>query len=289
MKISQVQVQMGLFGGVRIYAGDPNTPYPAVTIDSQLDLYFSEIDPNLHNAVATGNYGPGKAVTSTMNYDPKYFLINGRPYDVNSPSIEAGLPGDTTLLRFYNAGLESHVASVDGLYMTILSEEGFLYPFKRIQNTALLAAGQTRDALVTLPSEAGYLSVFDRTLHLTNDAAPSGGMMAKLQVGAPAANDAPVISLLEADPSVIYGLGDSWDGDIRRRDLDTDTPYNTYTRHGLPPTPIAMPGKSAIEAAATPAAGSSMFFVASGSGGHVFSDTLDEHNAAVRQMLRKKP
>ena len=91
----QVQVQMGLFGGVRIYAGDPNMPYPAVTIDSQLDLYFSEIDPNLHAAVATGNYGPDKAVSSTMNYDPKYFLINGRPYDVNSMPIPACLPGDT--------------------------------------------------------------------------------------------------------------------------------------------------------------------------------------------------
>ncbi len=94
---------------------------------------------------------------------------------------------------------------------------------------------------------------------------------------------------LETDPTVIYGLGESWDGDIRRRDLDADTPYNTYTRYGLPPTPIAMPGKSAIEAAATPAIGTSMFFVASGSGGHVVSDTLEQHNAAVRQMLRKKP
>jgi UPF0755 protein len=94
---------------------------------------------------------------------------------------------------------------------------------------------------------------------------------------------------LETDPSVIYGLGDRYDGNIRRRDLDTDTPYNTYTRFGLPPTPIAMPGKSALLAAASPAPGTAMFFVASGTGGHVFSDTLDEHNAAVRKMLRIKP
>ena len=94
---------------------------------------------------------------------------------------------------------------------------------------------------------------------------------------------------LETDPSVIYGLGQAFDGDIRRRDLEADTPYNTYTRHGLPPTPIAMPGRSALQAAAVPAAGNAMFFVASGTGGHVFSDTLDDHNAAVRKMLARKP
>ena len=94
---------------------------------------------------------------------------------------------------------------------------------------------------------------------------------------------------LETDPTVIYGLGQAYDGDIRRRDLDTDTPYNTYTRFGLPPTPIALPGKSSLRAAARPAQGTSMFFVASGSGGHVFSDTLEEHNAAVQNMLRRKP
>ena len=94
---------------------------------------------------------------------------------------------------------------------------------------------------------------------------------------------------LETDPSVIYGLGQAFDGNIRRRDLDTDTPYNTYTRYGLPPTPIALPGRSALKAAAKPAAGTAMFFVANGTGGHLFSDTLDEHNAAVRKMLSKKP
>jgi UPF0755 protein len=94
---------------------------------------------------------------------------------------------------------------------------------------------------------------------------------------------------LESDPTVIYGLGEAYDGDIKRRDLDSDTPYNTYTRFGLPPTPIALPGKSALFATASPAGGTSMFFVANGSGGHVFSATLDEHNAAVQKMLRRKP
>jgi UPF0755 protein len=93
---------------------------------------------------------------------------------------------------------------------------------------------------------------------------------------------------LETDPTVIYGLGDAFDGDIRSRDLRQDTPYNTYTRHGLPPTPIAMPGPSSLNAAAHPATGSAMFFVADGAGGHVFSDTLEEHNRAVQAFLRQR-
>lgn len=92
---------------------------------------------------------------------------------------------------------------------------------------------------------------------------------------------------LETDPTVIYGLGDAYDGNIRRKDLKTDTPYNTYTRRGLPPTPIAMPGLASLEAAAHPASGDSMFFVANGQGGHVFSSKLEDHNKAVREMIKR--
>jgi len=86
---------------------------------------------------------------------------------------------------------------------------------------------------------------------------------------------------LQTDPTVIYGIGASYDGDIRRRDLRTDTPYNTYTRAGLPPTPIAMPGKAALQAAANPADGDALYFVASGNGRHVFSANYDDHRKAV--------
>jgi UPF0755 protein len=86
---------------------------------------------------------------------------------------------------------------------------------------------------------------------------------------------------LQTDPTVIYGLGRSFDGDIRRRDLRKNTPYNTYLHMGLPPTPIAMPGRDAILAALNPAPGTSLFFVAKGDGSHQFSTTLEEHNAAV--------
>jgi len=92
---------------------------------------------------------------------------------------------------------------------------------------------------------------------------------------------------LETDPAVIYGMGDTYQGDIRRRDLKLDTPYNTYTRHGLPPTPIALPGQAALHAAAHPAAGDAMFFVANGQGGHTFSSTLEDHNEAVKQLIKK--
>jgi peptidoglycan lytic transglycosylase G len=93
---------------------------------------------------------------------------------------------------------------------------------------------------------------------------------------------------LQTDPTVIYGLGASYDGNIRRRDLDTDTPYNTYTRAGLPPTPIALPGKAALRAVMHPAATDALYFVARGDGSHEFSATLELHNKAVaRYQLRQ--
>ncbi len=94
---------------------------------------------------------------------------------------------------------------------------------------------------------------------------------------------------LQTDPTVVYGIGEAYDGNIRRRDLDTDTPYNTYTRAGLPPTPIAMAGAKAIEAALHPSGGNALYFVAvgDGSGRHVFSTTLTEHNRAVGEYLRR--
>lgn len=89
---------------------------------------------------------------------------------------------------------------------------------------------------------------------------------------------------LQTDPTVIYGLGISFNGDLRREDLLRDTPYNTYTRNGLPPTPIAIPGAAAIHAALHPAATKDLYFVARGNGTHVFSDTLDAHNRAVKRF-----
>jgi UPF0755 protein len=93
--------------------------------------------------------------------------------------------------------------------------------------------------------------------------------------------------LLQTDPTVIYGLGEAFDGNLRRADLTRDHPYNTYKRKGLPPTPIALPSAGALAAAVNPAPGDALYFVATGEGGHVFSATLDEHNRAVRRHQLK--
>lgn len=92
--------------------------------------------------------------------------------------------------------------------------------------------------------------------------------------------------LLQTDPTVIYGLGEKFDGNLRKRDLQTDTPWNTYTRPGLPPTPIAMPGKAALLAAVQPEATRALYFVAKGDGSSQFSASLEEHNRAVNRYQR---
>ena len=91
---------------------------------------------------------------------------------------------------------------------------------------------------------------------------------------------------LQTDPTVIYGMGDAFDGNLRKRDLQTDTPWNTYTRGGLPPTPIAMPGKAALLAAVQPGQTRALYFVAKGDGTSHFSPSLEEHNRAVNQYQR---
>jgi UPF0755 protein len=88
---------------------------------------------------------------------------------------------------------------------------------------------------------------------------------------------------LQTDPTVIYGLGSAFDGNLRRRDLQADNSYNTYTRFGLPPTPIAMPGEAAIKASLNPAQSQALYFVARGDGSHQFSSNLVEHNRAVNK------
>jgi len=91
---------------------------------------------------------------------------------------------------------------------------------------------------------------------------------------------------LQTDPTVIYGMGDAFDGNLRRADLRTDHPWNTYTRKGLPPTPISMPGRNALQATLHPASSKALYFVSRGDGSSVFSDTLEAHNAAVNRYQR---
>lgn len=94
--------------------------------------------------------------------------------------------------------------------------------------------------------------------------------------------------MLQTDPTVIYGMGSRFDGNLRKKDLQTDTPWNTYTRAGLPPTPIAMPGRDSLLAAVAPAATRDLYFVARGDGSSQFSDSLDAHNRAVDRYQRNR-
>ena len=146
---------------------------------------------------------------------------------------------------------------------------------------ALAAAWEARAPGIPLQSAEEALilaSIIEKETGIAEERPAIAGVFARrLKIGMP----------LQTDPTVIYGIGSGYDGNIRRRDLTTDTPYNTYTRKGLTPTPIAMPGADALRAAVDPADGDALYFVAvgDGSGRHVFSATLAEHNAAVARYL----
>ncbi|MGM9427840.1 endolytic transglycosylase MltG [Hydrogenophaga sp. MI9] len=130
------------------------------------------------------------------------------------------------------------------------------------------------------PDEALILaSIVEKETGTAADRAMVGGVFAnRLRIG----------MRLQTDPTVIYGLGERFDGNLRRADLLADTPYNSYTRAGLPPTPIAMPGWASLMAAVRPADTRALYFVARGDGSSQFSATLDEHNAAVRRFQLQK-
>ena len=167
------------------------------------------------------------------------------------------------------------------------SDQAILERAHVAMNKALDRLWPQRDPAVPLksPYEALILaSIIEKETGIGEERAQIAGVFARrLQIGI----------RLQTDPTVVYGLGEQYDGNIRRRDLESDTPYNTYTRDGLPPTPIALPGLPALEAALHPAAGNALYFVAlgDGSGRHEFTATLADHNRAVARFLarRKKP
>lgn len=146
---------------------------------------------------------------------------------------------------------------------------------------ALQDAWSTREAALPLasPYEALVLaSIVEKETGLPEERAEVAGVFVRrLKLG----------MRLQTDPTVIYGLGPGFTGPLLRRHLEADTPHNTYTRAGLPPTPIALPGRASINAALNPAPGDTLYFVARGTGGHVFSRTLQEHNRAVAEYRRR--
>ncbi|MDD5336140.1 MAG: endolytic transglycosylase MltG [Rhodoferax sp.] len=150
----------------------------------------------------------------------------------------------------------------------------------RAMDKALAAAWQQRASETPLQSAEQALilaSIVEKETGRSSDRPMIAGVFTnRLRIG----------MMLQTDPSVIYGLGEAFDGNLRRRDLQTDTPWNTYTRAGLPATPIAMPGKPALLAAVQPAATKALYFVARGDGSSQFSASLEEHNRAVNKYQR---
>jgi UPF0755 protein len=141
-------------------------------------------------------------------------------------------------------------------------------------------AQRAPDMLLRSPDELLTLaSIVEKETGLPADRAKIAAVFVnRLRLGMP----------LQTDPSVIYGLGDSFDGDLRRRDLVTDGPYNTYLRAGLPPTPIAMPGKASLWAVVKPEPIKALYFVSRGDGTSEFSDDLAAHSRAVNKYQRRR-
>jgi len=178
----QVQVQMGLYGALTV--GNYG-------IADEATLVYSEIDPVLHAAVDDGSYGTATGPTSTFDYLPSYFLINGAAYP-GTTNIAVGT-GTDVLLRFVNAGLKVHVPTLEGgLYMDLIAEDGNPYPFPLTQYGVELPAAKTIDAVLNVGSNGRY-ALYDRALSLRNGLGTGGGMLTYLvagaAVGAPTAAD----------------------------------------------------------------------------------------------------
>ena len=184
-----------------------------------------------------------------------------------------GLPGVAPEGRFFP---DTYVYSRGVSDLTVLRRAA------QAQQRLLQSVWDTRAAQLPLrtPDQALVLaSIVEKETGQAADRGKIAGVFInRLRIGMP----------LQTDPTVIYGLGEAFDGNLRKRDLQTDTPFNTYTRGGLPPTPIAMPGLASLKAAVQPEPTSALYFVARGDGSSVFSSDLAAHNRAVNQYQRKR-
>ncbi|MBA3624718.1 MAG: endolytic transglycosylase MltG [Methylibium sp.] len=182
-----------------------------------------------------------------------------------------GMPGIAPEGRFFPDTYSYHKGATD---LSVLQRA------HRAMQGRLEAAWAQRDASTPLksPDEALILaSIVEKETGQADERGKVAGVFVnRLRIGMP----------LQTDPTVIYGLGAAFDGNLRKRDLQADTPYNTYTRRGLPPTPIAMPGKASLLAAVKPEATKALYFVSRGDGTSVFSTNLGDHNRAVNKYQR---
>lgn len=193
-----------------------------------------------------------------------------------------GLPDDALMALLGRPGVhpEGHFFPDTYAYAKGTSDVALLKRALRAMDKKLEAAWALRapDAVVKTPDQALILaSIVEKETGRASDRALVASVFNnRLRIGMP----------LQTDPTVIYGMGDAFDGNLRKKDLQTDTPWNTYTRGGLPPTPIAMPGKASLLAAVQPSPGKALYFVARGDGTSQFSATLEEHNRAVNKFQR---
>ena len=182
-----------------------------------------------------------------------------------------GQPGTAPEGRFFP---DTYVYSRGVSDLTVLRRAASL----QRQRLAAVWAQRSANLPIQTPEQALVLaSIVEKETGQAADRARIAGVFVnRLRINMP----------LQTDPSVIYGLGETFDGNLRKRDLQADTPFNTYTRRGLPPTPIAMPGLASLRAAVQPEATAALYFVARGDGSSVFSDDLAAHNQAVNQFQR---
>jgi FtsP/CotA-like multicopper oxidase with cupredoxin domain len=198
-----VQVQMGLYGALTKDESTGNA-YAGVAYAHEAVLLYSEIDPSLHEAVSTGTYGTDAGPTSTVDYRPSFFLVNGQSYTTDSvATIAAGTANEVTLLRILNAGLRSHAPVLENGRLSIVAEDGNKLPYAKDQATVLLAAGKTHDAVWT-PAATGLYSLYDRMLGLNAPGQGSAGMLAKLSVGT---TNAPASSVSANNDNFSTGQG----------------------------------------------------------------------------------
>lgn len=201
-----VQVQMGLYGSM-VKNDAAGMAYPGIAYDNEVIMLYSEIDPALHTAVVDGSYGTA-TYPSTIDYQPRYFLINGEAYS-STTSVLANLAlGETTLIRMLNAGLQTHAPTLQ-THVNLIAEDGNPYSYAKNQYSVLLPAGKTIDALFA-PVNEGRYSIHDSRMSLSNANISSGGMLAFLdvtaQAGAPeAVND--VYNMNEDDILVVAAPG----------------------------------------------------------------------------------
>jgi len=173
-----LQVQMGLYGALTVDTAGGEA-YAGVPYNAEVVMFYSELDPVFHNSVvdtAPPAYNP------TNVYKPRYFLVNGMPYAAGDPTIPAGNVGQNVLIRFLNAGIDTHMPMLKGSDVTIVAQDGYPAPYVRDSYSIQLPAGKTVDAIF-VPTQYGTYPLLDRRLFLVNDMQTPGGLQAQLQVG----------------------------------------------------------------------------------------------------------